>query len=377
MRLLSNLLKSMLPLALYALPLVASPAVAGPALVFDVRSGEVLHAHNAFAKWYPASITKLMTAYVAFRAVRAGNIRMSSTITVSKRAAAQPPSKVGFPVGTKVRLEYALQILMVKSANDIAVTVAEGVAGSESAFIGRMNAATRRLGMRDTNFANPHGLPDNRQVTTARDMGLLARALWREFPEYRQMYRIQALKVGKRTYRNHNGLIGRYEGANGMKTGFICNSGFNVVASATRNGRTLIAIVLGSDSAKNRTEIAAGLFEAGFRQASKGLFSRRKTKLSELRRPGRIAQPVVMRPYVCGPRKRRAKMPPTLASFGTMTQPALGDPVSDPTGRSVNMLVASPMALPDRAVDAQPIVVRTTRPSAPLPRPDPRRAPQS
>jgi D-alanyl-D-alanine carboxypeptidase len=236
----------------------------GPALVVEVESGRVLHAERATDPWYPASVTKLMTAYAALDLVRSGQLTMERLLTVSEAAAAQPPSKMGFKPGTQIRLDNALKILMVKSANDVAATIAENIGGSIEGFSELMNAHARRLGMADSRFANPHGLPDERNQTTARDMAILARALLREFPDHQDLFHIGAIQFGRRIMRNTNGLIGRYPGADGMKTGFICSSGFNVVASATRNGRHLITVVFGAPSANERTMKAADLFDRGF-----------------------------------------------------------------------------------------------------------------
>lgn len=239
-------------------------AAGGPALVVEVESGRVLHAERATDPWYPASITKLMTTYVALDKVRSGQLSMDTLLTVPDSATTLPPSKMGFKPGTQIRLDNALKILMVKSANDVAATIAENIGGSIDGFSTLMNAEAQQLGMTGSYFANPHGLPDERNQTTARDMAILARALLREFPEYQDLFHIGAIQFGSRIMRNTNGLIGRYPGADGMKTGFICSSGFNVVASATRNGRHLITVVLGAPSANERTMKAAELFDRGF-----------------------------------------------------------------------------------------------------------------
>lgn len=244
----------------------ATPAVAakGPFILVDAESGKVIAQHEPGRQWYPASITKLMTVYVTFRAIRAGRVTFDTPLTVSANALAQPPSKMGFGVGVQITIDNALKILMVKSANDIAVVLAEGVGGSVPAFVAEMNKMADELGMNGTQYRNPHGLPDDQQVTTARDMALLARALMREFPEHELLFRIPAIRVGKRILRNHNRLIDRYPGADGMKTGFICSGGYNVVATAKRGDKHLIVVVLGSHSSSERTEDAARLFEAGF-----------------------------------------------------------------------------------------------------------------
>src|SRR3712207_2291165 len=212
-------------------------SAATPSLVVDVDSGRVLYAERATDPWYPASVTKLMTAYVALQAVRQGRLSLDTPLPLSELAHSMPPSKMGFPPGIEVTLDNALKIIMVKSANDVSVAIAEGIGGSVEGFADMMNAAAQRLGMRESRFVNPHGLPDERQHTSARDMAILGRALFREFPEHAGYFQIGAIKFGRRIMNNHNGLMGRYPGADGMKTGFICASGFNVVASATRNGR--------------------------------------------------------------------------------------------------------------------------------------------
>jgi D-alanyl-D-alanine carboxypeptidase len=245
--------------------LVSGAAYAnGPALVVDVDSGRVLHAERATDPWFPASITKLMTTYVALDMVRDGRASMDQLLSVSEDAARLPPSKMAFKPGSQIRLDNALKIIMVKSANDVAATIAENLGGSIEAFAGMMNDAAAKLGMRESRFVNPHGLPDDRQQTSARDMAILARALLREFPQYGGLFEIGAIQYGRRIMRNHNGLIGRYPGANGMKTGFICAAGFNVVATAERDGKRLITVILGSPSANERTMRAADLFDRGF-----------------------------------------------------------------------------------------------------------------
>ena len=233
-------------------------------LVIEAESGRVLYSQNAGQAWYPASVTKLMTAYVTLRAVKEGRLALDTPLTVSPNAVAQSPVKMGFGVGTVVTVDNALKMLMVKSANDMAVVLAEGVAGSIESFAGEMNANARHLGMIQSSFVNPNGLPADDQVSSARDLAILARALIRELPEYDYYWHLPGIRMGKMVRWNYNTLIGRYPGADGMKTGFICASGFNLVASATRNGRRLIAVVLGAPSSAARALKAAQLLERGF-----------------------------------------------------------------------------------------------------------------
>jgi D-alanyl-D-alanine carboxypeptidase len=281
--------------------LVAAGSVAQaatPALVVDAQTGRVLHADRATDPWYPASITKLMTAYVALDAVRQGRMSMNSLLTLSQDAAAQPPSKMGFKPGTQLTLENALKIIMVKSANDIANMIGENVGGSIEGFAAMMNDASRRLGMYESRWYNPSGLPDDRQQTSARDMAILARALLRDFPERESLFQIGAIKLGPKVLRNHNGLLGRYPGADGMKTGFICSGGFNVVASATQNGRRIITVVMGYGSARERDLRAADLFDLGF--ATGGWTGQQVESLP----PSSVLSPPNMRPFVCGGKRQ-------------------------------------------------------------------------
>ncbi|WP_053086083.1 D-alanyl-D-alanine carboxypeptidase family protein [Nitratireductor soli] len=240
------------------------PAAAGSSIVIDVGSGKVLSHDNAFQRWYPASLTKLMTAYVAFRAVKAGEMQFNSPVRVSANAAKEPPSKMGYPAGSVLTLDNALKIIMVKSANDIATSIAESVGGSERAFAGRMNAAAEQLGMTGSRFVNAHGLYSTDQYTTARDLAVLVRALRTEFPQHAHYFSLEAIQAGDKVMPNYNWLIGRFAGADGMKTGYICASGFNLASTATRNGRTLAAIVLGATSQVTRGEEAARLLAKGF-----------------------------------------------------------------------------------------------------------------
>ena len=251
---------------LYAAALPPPPAHAEATILVEADTGKVLEAENAAYPWYPASVTKLMTAYVTLSAIKAGKITLDTLFTVSHTAAAQSPTKMGFPPGTQVTVDNALKMLMVHSANDMAVVLAEGVDGSIDNFADDMTRTAHRLGMSESNFVNPNGLPADGQITSARDLAILARALIHDFPEYGSYWHIAAIKFGRRIIRNTNSLVGRYPGLDGMKTGFICASGFNVVATATRGGRRLIAVVLGAPSSSARAIKAAELLESGFSQ---------------------------------------------------------------------------------------------------------------
>lgn len=244
--------------------LAAQPVEAGPSIVIDAKTGLVLYSEEAERPWHPASLTKLMTAYLAFEDIRDGKLSLEDRVRSSPQAVIQPPSKIGLPVGAEMRVETALKALIVKSANDVAVMLAEKMAGSEEAFVTRMNATAKRLGMTGTTFQNANGLPHPDQVTTAKDMAILGRVLVREFPEYGELFAMPSFRLGNRFLRSHNELLNSFNGADGMKTGFICSSGYNIVTSATRNGRQLIAVVLGATSGSLRKERAASLMEYGF-----------------------------------------------------------------------------------------------------------------
>lgn len=241
-----------------------SLADANPHILVDVQTGRVLEHEEAFRKWYPASLTKLMTVYTVFDAIRAGNISLDTPVVMSKRAAAQPAAKMYYKPGQKLTLDSALKILMVKSANDIAVAVGEAVGGTQEAFVLRMNAEAAKLGMTDSHFVNPNGLPGKGQYTTARDLAILTVALRRDFPQYAGYFSLEGFTDGVKNTPSINLLIGRFAGADGMKTGFICASGFNQIGSATRNGRTIVSVVLGTDSLAARADATANLLQKGF-----------------------------------------------------------------------------------------------------------------
>jgi len=245
---------------------MSASASAGPYLLMDVGSGRVIAQEDAFTRWHPASLTKLMTGYVAFRMIQNGDATLQTPITITAAAAKLPPAKMGYPVGSQLTLETALKIIMVKSANDVARSIADSLAGSEELFAAWMNAEAGRLGMRDTHFVNAHGLHTPQQYTTARDLAILTRAIRTEFPQHAGLFSIEGIQSGKSKMPNGNPLVGRFPGTDGMKTGYICASGFNLISTATRNGRTLAVVVLGSLSQTERAETAAALLAEGFKR---------------------------------------------------------------------------------------------------------------
>jgi D-alanyl-D-alanine carboxypeptidase len=286
------LLRCALPVLLSLL--AVSVAAARPYVVFDVATGTVLDAKDPYQRWYPASLTKLMTVYIAFKAVRDGEKTFTSPVVISRRALAEPPSKMGFPVGTVLTLDNAIKILTVKSANDVAMAVAESIGGTEAAFLERMNAEAMLLGMTGTHFASPNGLFSPENYSNAHDLALLTRALRNNFPENAGYFDLEAIRFGKRRFRTYNTMIGRFDGADGMKTGFVCESGYNLVATATRGGLTLGTVVLGAESTVDRAERAADLLAKGFQTSFAG-----KHTLWNLVPMGGTAEPANLRSEIC------------------------------------------------------------------------------
>ncbi len=250
--------------ALLLLLLNMAPASAGPALLFDAKSGTVIYAEEQDQSWHPASLTKLMTAYLAFEALKDGSLKLDDKLVCSDKAHKISPSKVGLKIGGEIAVDLAIRALVIKSANDMAIMLGERISGSEALFVKRMNATAKSLGMTDTYFTNPHGLPDPMQKTTARDLAKLTLAIIRDFPEQAALFATPDMTLGKKKLKSHNKLLGHLLGADGMKTGFICDSGYNIVASATRGDKRLIAVVLGSPTAEARNVRAAMLIEHGF-----------------------------------------------------------------------------------------------------------------
>lgn len=246
------------------------PSMANPQLVVDVSSLKVYEQREIYQKWYPASLTKLMTAYTTFRALKSGQLTLETPVVMTKNAAGEPPSKMFYKPGQAVTLDSALKMMLIKSANDIAVAIGETVAGSEPAFINMMNSEAKRIGMTSSHFVNPNGLPAPGQYTTARDLAVLAITIKREFPQYAAYFAYEGFTTGKKNYPNFNMLIGRFDGADGMKTGFICASGFNQVSSATRNGRAVVSVVLGADSLGGRADESARLLQLGLTSSGAG-----------------------------------------------------------------------------------------------------------
>lgn len=255
------------------------------AIVVDADNGRVLHAINPDTRNHPASLTKMMTLYMVFEALESGRLALSEKLVASRRATGVAPSKLGLKKGETITVEDVILALVTKSANDAAVVVAETLGGTEVKFARMMTAKAKELGMRRTTFRNASGLPNRRQRSTARDMAKLARHLIQDFPnQYRYFSRPQYSFRGKK-FKNHNSLLRTFPGADGIKTGYIRASGFNLAASATRNGRRLIAVVFGGRTAESRDKLVARLLERGFKKIAKT----RKTTIPLKRKPRRTA----------------------------------------------------------------------------------------
>jgi D-alanyl-D-alanine carboxypeptidase (penicillin-binding protein 5/6) len=258
--------------ALFALCLLAAPAAHAAkgfapskfaAISIDATTGQVLYERKADARRYPASLTKVMTLYLAFDEIEAGRLRMSDRIRISPHAAAQAPTKLGLRAGSTIRVRDALNVIVVKSANDLAVALAEKIAGTESKFVARMNRKAKALGMRHTHFANASGLPNSRNVSTARDLATLARAMVRDHPKQYALFDQPQTRYRGRVIHGHNRLI-THPGIDGVKTGYIRASGFNLITSGVRDGHRVIAVVLGGSTAATRDRYMGRLMTASF-----------------------------------------------------------------------------------------------------------------
>ena len=373
-------------LILGALSLLAAPAAQAQigseryaAIVTEAGSGRMLLGANERALRHPASLTKIMTAYMTLEAVRAGRLRMNQRIVMTEEAASRPPSKLGIVPGTGITVQQALSAILTRSANDAAALLGEVLSGSEERFAQAMTRRARELGMTATVFRNASGLPDDAQVTTAQDMATLARRLIQDFPEFYHLFGQERAQVAGAWLRNHNRMLSSYEGADGIKTGFIRASGFNIVTSAVRGGERLIVVVFGGQTWVERDEHAADLLDRGF--ARLGVPGREGTMVARAPRPGVVgtaaaARPGQARQATAEPARRPAaaqaqragaNQPPAQAPRGAATSAAAQQPrpATQPPRRQV--LAQGDGAAPP--VNPSALVQSPT----PLPPPQPRR----
>ncbi len=341
-----------MPIASAALGVVLSgpciqAAHAGPALVIDSETELVLFAEEPDRPWYPASLTKLMTAYLTFEAVKSGKLMWQSDAVVSVHAHAQPPVKADLRVGQKIQIAVAARAMIVRSANDIAMVLAEAVAGSEAAFVDQMNVTARRLKMTRTHFTNPSGLPDPEQISSARDLALLARAILLDFPEQAALFAAHDVQIGRVNFSTVNGLLVTVGGADGMKTGFTCAAGYNVVATVTRDGHKLIAVVLGAPSRHARSIRATSLLEVAFRGSLVGMWVHAPRLASLALAPAEPVSPVdlskTVRSPVCGNREPMPRRRVAVADKGReIPVPAAGLTKTLPVTARIKNVTARP-----------------------------------
>ena len=320
-------------------------------IVIDAENGEVLRSRSADVRRYPASLTKMMTLYLLFEAIDDGKLSLDSKLKVSKRAAGQSPSKLGLRAGSTIRAEDAIKALIVKSANDIAVVVAEALGGTEVEFARKMTRKAKSLGMSRTSFRNASGLPNRKQRSTARDMAQLARALMRDFPHRYHYFDDQRFRYKGRAHRSPNKLLGRYRGMDGIKTGYIRASGFNLVASAERDGRRVIAVVFGGRTARSRNAHMANLLDLGFTRIAENDAKRGRVRYAGVPRPpagsGLAAPAARFKPAVI---MVAAAQPPELTE-GAAAPPA--EPVETPAPRPVpgpTEVVSGPLPPPSKSL---------------------------
>jgi len=293
------------------------------ALVIDANSGRVLHATNENALRHPASITKVMTLYLLFEQLERGRFRLDSQIPISAHAASQPPTKVGLRAGSTISVENAIGALITKSANDIAVAVAEAIAGDEDDFARLMTRKAQSLGMTRTVFRNASGLPNAQQVTTARDLTILGRAIQDRFPRQFAYFGKTEHRMGGRVLRNHNRLLSRLEYVDGIKTGYIRSSGFNVLTSAKLDGRRVVAVVLGGRTAGHRDSIMANLVENNIEKAAR---TRTAPMIAEGAPAERVAEAAPPPAPAPAPVQRAAEVRPEPAARPQAPEPARAAP---------------------------------------------------
>ncbi len=269
-------------------------------LVADAQSGYILQAKNADALQYPASLTKVMTLYITFDALEHGHIKMDDLLPISKHASKQPKSKLGLKAGSVMTVKEAILALIVKSANDAAVVLAEALAPSESEFAAMMTSVAHDLGLKDTHFKNASGLHDPGQVSSARDMAILSMALMNHFPQYYPLFSTKKFEFNGKSYYSHNSILLYYKGAEGLKTGFVLAVGYNLISTARRNNRTLVGVVLGQNTAQKRDRQMRSLLDQGFKKITK---KQKELKLAS-------ENPLFKKAYIS--QKHRAKYEPIL-----------------------------------------------------------------
>ena len=328
--------------------LLATPAArAGYAsYVMDMETEQTLHAANADTRNYPASLTKMMTLYMTFEALESGRFSMNQRLPVSQRAEGMTPSKLGLKTGRTIAVKNAISALVTKSANDAAVVLAEAMGETEYKFALKMTRRARKLGMKRTTFRNASGLPNRGQLSTARDMAKLGKALIEDFPQYYDYFSTERFSYKGRTYGNHNNLLDSYRGTDGIKTGYIRASGFNLVASVKRNGRRLIGVVFGGRTARSRDRHMVKLLDKGFR------------KVQQLRQIQIVGPPTPKPEHLTG----------QVAARGTGNTQDAGEPLAvgdaDPQQTARATAANESLGGPDAGAADLPVPTRVIRPKA-------------
>ncbi len=360
---------------------LSTPARAAPyaAMVVDARTGEVLHSRNADTRLHPASLTKMMTLYIAFEAVRLGEIDLDTEVRISRNAAAEPPSKLGLRAGSTIRFRFLIRASAIRSANDAATAIAEAISGSEAAFARRMNRTARALGMTRTTFRNAHGLTEDGHMSTARDMTLLGRRMVYDYPQYYNLFSRREDSAGIAQVRNTNRhVLNAYSGADGIKTGYTRAAGFNLVASAQRGQERIIATVFGGRSAAWRNQRVMELLDMGFARAP---------STATIRAPGlpqydddgpasRTVRPtgLVSRSMRPMPRGLAAPEPALVAAIGEAVQDAVGEALLEPSPRPSAVAPEAVARALTEALDPAPDETVTepleATAAVPLPRPE-------
>ena len=251
------------------------------AIVIDADSGEVIHETEAAQRWYPASLTKVMTLYMTFAALESGKLQLDYLLTVSKHAAMQPKSKLGLRHGQKISVEHAILAVATRSANDAAVTLAEHLGGNEAHFAQLMTRQAHHMGMSSSTFVNASGLPDENQISSARDLAILSQALIKHFPDYYRYFSTTEFHYKGQVLPNTNRILKSYPDADGLKTGFTCGSGYNLIASAKRNGHRLVGVLLGAHSSGERFEQMGNLLDVGFEKKAAGFGNQHVSQLRD------------------------------------------------------------------------------------------------
>lgn len=309
-------------LALSAVLTFTTDAQAIPQILVDETTGRVIAETDADVLWHPASLTKLMTAYLAFKAIGEGHLNGQSVVVMSTNAASKPPSKLGLPVGYGLTLTDALKITLTRSMNDVVTAIGETVAGAdEGSFVQLMNGEAKRLGMLSTHFTDASGLPDPGQTTTARDFAILATALSRDYPQFDGLFHIEAVTFGEKTFKNTNSLLNKLPGVTGMKTGYICSSGFNLVNRIVIGDHRYISVVMGAASVKEREKLTLGLL---------ALIPKRGEGYPLESAPSSTSVPVDLKSFACGKSYSSGKATPAPSKkrtvpSATYTYEHLGD----------------------------------------------------